>query len=69
MATYYYSRGKDGVTRESVSYDGGKTRTQTGANSSNGYSGSSAGKSSGGSTSYSGNTGGTSKYEIGRAHV
>ena len=62
MATYYYSRGKDGVTRESVSYDGGKTRTQTGANSSNGYSGSSAGKSSGGSTSYSGNTGGTSKY-------
>lgn len=40
MGVIRYERGKDGVTRESVSNDGGKTYTQTGANSSNGYSGS-----------------------------
>lgn len=40
MAVIKYERGKDGVTRESVSNDGGKTYSQTGANSSNGYSGS-----------------------------
>lgn len=44
MAVIKYERGKDGVTRESVSNDGGKTFTQTNANSSNGYSGSSASK-------------------------
>ena len=41
MAIIKYERGKDGVTRESVSNDGGKSFTSTGANSSNGYSGSS----------------------------
>lgn len=40
MAVIKYERGKDGVIRESVSNDGGKTYSQTGANSSNGYSGS-----------------------------
>ena len=40
MAIIKYERGKDGVTRESVSNDGGKSFSSTGANSSNGYSGS-----------------------------
>lgn len=41
MAIIKYERGSDGVVRESVSNDGGKSFSSTGANSSNGYSGSS----------------------------
>ncbi|MBP3342264.1 MAG: hypothetical protein J6K99_07040 [Peptococcaceae bacterium] len=57
MAIIKYSRGEDGVVRESKSTDGGKTFTDTGANSSNGYKAS----SSGSGKKSSGNTG-TSKY-------
>lgn len=58
MAIIRYERGSDGVVRESVSNDGGKTYTQTGATSSNGYSGGYS--SSSGSSSSKKNTGSSS---------
>lgn len=53
MAIIRYERGSDGVVRESVSNDGGKTYTQTGATSSNGYSGGYKGTGTGGTSSSS----------------
>jgi hypothetical protein len=60
MAIIRYERGSDGVVRESVSNDGGKTYTQTGATSSNGYSGGYKGTGTGGTSSSSTSSGKTS---------
>ena len=53
MAIIRYERGSDGVVRESVSNDGGKTYSSTGATSSNGYSGGYSYTGGGGSSSSS----------------